>query len=318
MPSYCITFWNVENLFDVDGSPARPAWLQQRLAPELRGWDDAVLTRKVAQLARIIGQINGGQGPDVLGLCEVENVSVLKRLCAALPQRNYQVAHADTADERGIDVAFLFDGQMFKKREQFNHVILKRNATRDLFQVTLATRQDRELILIGNHWPSRLGGQYETEPYRLLAGETLAYWHERIVEIKGSGAAVLAMGDFNDEPHSRALTDYALSTYQREKVINAKTPRFYNLMWPLLGKRLGTHYEDNFAAILDQFLVGRGLIRADAPLRVDEDSVRIEVFPAMINRGDYPSPRRFGRPSSALDRDGFADHFPITVTLHEA
>ena len=28
MPSYYVAFWNVENLFDVDGSPLRPEWLQ--------------------------------------------------------------------------------------------------------------------------------------------------------------------------------------------------------------------------------------------------------------------------------------------------
>ena len=38
MPSYYIAFWNVENLFDVDGSPDRPKWLQKALARELAGW----------------------------------------------------------------------------------------------------------------------------------------------------------------------------------------------------------------------------------------------------------------------------------------
>jgi len=36
--------------------------------------------------------------------------------------------------------------------------------------------------LIGNHWPSRGGGQYESEPYRIIAGETLSCFHQRILE----------------------------------------------------------------------------------------------------------------------------------------
>jgi endonuclease/exonuclease/phosphatase family metal-dependent hydrolase len=320
MPSYYVAFWNVENLFDVDGSPDRPDWLQSALARELAGWDAEVLSTKIGQLARIIRQMNGGRGPDVLGVCEIENEHVLRQLIEvlALTTRDYDVAHADTGDERGIDVAFLFDRAIFEKREQFSHVILKRNATRDLFQVTLGIKASgRELIVIGNHWPARSAGVYESEPYRILAAETLSYWHERIMDIKGADMPVLAMGDFNDEPFSRSLTEYALSTLQSAKVLNARSPRFFNLMWPLHGQRLGTHYFDNYANLLDQFLVSRPLLERGAPLRVDPESARIEAFPEMKGRGDYPAPRRFGRPSSGFDPTGFSDHYPIALMLHE-
>jgi hypothetical protein len=321
MPSYYVAFWNLENLFDVDGSPARPEWLQRALARELAGWNTEVLDLKISQLARIIRQMNGGAGPDVLGVCEIENEHVLRLLidALALTTRDYDVAHADTSDERGIDVAFLFDRAIFEKREQFSQVILARNATRDLFQVTLAIKASgRERIMIGNHWPARSEGVYESEPYRILAAETLAYWHERIMAIKGADMPVLAMGDFNDEPFNRSLVQYALSTLQAAKVLKARSPRFFNLMWPLLGQRRGTHYFDNFASLLDQFLVSRPLLERMAPLRVGPESVRIEAFPEMVGRGDYPAPRRFGRPSSGLDRTGFSDHFPISVMLHES
>jgi endonuclease/exonuclease/phosphatase family metal-dependent hydrolase len=321
MPSYYVAFWNVENLFDVDGSPRRPEWLQRALARELAGWNAEVLSKKIGQLARIIRQMNGGRGPDVLGVCEIENEHVLRQLIEvlALTTRDYDVAHADTSDERGIDVAFLFDRAIFEKREQFSQVILKRNATRDLFQVTLGIKASgRELIVIGNHWPARSAGIYESEPYRILAAETLSYWHERIMDIKGADMPVLAMGDFNDEPFNRSLVDYALSTLQAAKVLNTRSPRFFNLMWPLHGERLGTHYFENFANLLDQFLASRPLLEPGAPLRVDPESVRIEAFPEMVGRGDYPVPRRFGRPSSGFDPTGFSDHYPIALTLHES
>lgn len=322
MPSYHVAFWNVENLFDVDGSPARPDWLQRRLRRELRGWDDVVLGTKIAQLAWIIRQMNEGRGPDILGVCEVENRPVIERLADAVsqPGRRYAIAHADTADQRGIDVAFLFDEALFEAREQFSRVIIKRNATRDLFQVTLAVRASgRELILIGNHWPARLGGVYETEPYRILAAETLAYWHERILDIKGADMPVLVMGDFNDEPPDRSLAQYALSTRQPHKVLNSRGPRLLNLMWPLLGEGRGTHYQDNFPGMLDQFLASRALLLREAPLRVDRANVRIEAFAEMIGSGDYPVPRRFGRPSraSSFDPTGFSDHYPISLRLVE-
>jgi hypothetical protein len=62
MPSYYVAFWNVENLFDVDGAPDRPQWLQRALARKVAGWDSDVLGQKIGQLARIIRQMNGGAG----------------------------------------------------------------------------------------------------------------------------------------------------------------------------------------------------------------------------------------------------------------
>ncbi|MBL4664572.1 MAG: hypothetical protein JKY23_01205, partial [Nitrospinaceae bacterium] len=112
---YYIAWWNVENLFDIDGSDTRPAWLQKRLAKELKGWSTAVLDKKINQLAGVIQQMNGGKGPDILGVCEVESESVIERLVntISLADRDYGVVHADTKDARGIDVAFIFDKKVF-------------------------------------------------------------------------------------------------------------------------------------------------------------------------------------------------------------
>ncbi len=69
------------------------------------------------------------------------------------------------------------------------------------------------MIAIGNHWPSRIGGEKDSAPYRMLTGETLSYWMEQILEIKGKDAAVLVMGDFNDEPNSDSLEKYANAAF---------------------------------------------------------------------------------------------------------
>ena len=181
MKTHSVAWWNVENLFDVENSPARSDKLNRTLKGELAGWNDAVLGRKIANLASIIRQLNGGLGPDLLGVCEVENRPVLQRLIDALAPlgRNYLVAHHDMADERGIDVAFIYDGAKFLAEETFSHVIQKRTATRELFQVNFRTAGGRLLVAVGNHWPSRLGGARESEAYRIIAGETLAYFLAR-------------------------------------------------------------------------------------------------------------------------------------------
>jgi len=320
MKTHSVAWWNVENLFDVEDSPARSDKLQRTLRGELKGWTDAILARKINNLASIIRQINGGKGPDLMGVCEVENRPVLQRLVDALAPlgRNYLVAHHDTADERGIDVAFIYDGDKFLAEETFSHAIQKRTATRELFQVNFRTADGRLLVAIGNHWPSRLGGGRESEAYRIIAGETLSYFNSRIEEVHGDDTPILVMGDFNDEPADRSLTDHALSSRGRTQVLYANAPRLLNLMWPLMGRGLGTYFHGSEASILDQFLVSGGMLKAKSKFKAIEDSTSIMQPPEMTARGRYPAPTRFGRPASGLNQAGFSDHFPITMNITES
>ncbi len=94
MSAHHIAFWNVENLFDVRDSIRRSDKLQRTLRDELEGWTQDLLDAKVRQLAAIIRQINGGAGPDLLGVCEVENEHVLGLLRDALAPlgRGYRIA----------------------------------------------------------------------------------------------------------------------------------------------------------------------------------------------------------------------------------
>ena len=172
--------------------------------------------------------------------------------------------------------------------------------------------------MIGNHWPSRGGGQLESAPYRAIAGETLAYFHERILEVTGQDTPVIAMGDFNDEPFDLSLFNHALSVRNRMKVLNSRVSRFLNLMWPVLGKGLGTLYFDNFPFVFDQFMVNKNLLKQNAPINASIESVEILRFPEMIAPGDYPRPIRFGGMGKPIDLNGFSDHFPIAVSLTEA
>lgn len=346
--TYFLAWWNLENLFDVQGAPYRPDWLQEELQEELEGWTQEILDRKLTQLGSVISAMNGGDGPDLLGVCEVENKRVLKGLVDDIEtDRSYGVAHHSADDGRGIDVAFIYDEDWLTPGQEFDHVIRTRNATRDLWQVNFETPNGQTLIAVGNHWPSRSGGRRETEPYRIMAGETLSYWHQRILEETGEAATVVMMGDFNDEPHNRSITEYALGRRSRLTVENArKTPFLWNLSWPMLGKGVGTYYYSNDPYVLDQFLVsgpaankqshftvqsnrkrlksketleGEGLNSTQKKLFETKGPVRLEIpFVEMIDRnGEYPDPVRFGRPSDELHRNGYSDHYPISLVLQE-
>ena len=324
MVQHYLAWWNVENLFNVKNDPDRSEKLERTLGSELDGWTAPVLTKKLHQLGSLIRQMNGGIGPDILGVCEVENAKVLDKLIAQLSLlgRAYAVVHADSQDNRGIDVAFIYDAAKYDVNpdEVFNHFILRRNATRDLLHASVYTKPDgHRLVLIGNHGPSRSGGEASSEPYRIMAAETLAYFHERILEENGEGQSIVVMGDFNDEPFNRSLLEYALSERQERRVKSLRTrnPYLLNLTWPLMGLGLGTHYYSGLPGMLDQILVNRPLLRDNSAIQIDLDSFEILAFPEMVASGG--SPKRFGRPSSpsSFDDQGFSDHFPIAVTLNE-
>lgn len=320
MTDYYIAWWNVENLFDTSTSTTRPDWLQKKLNAELKGWTAAVLDQKCKQLARVINAMNDGAGADILGVCEVESKAVLDKLVASLnlPGRDYGVRHHDTSDARGIDVAFIYDKHKFTADTKiFDRVILKRNATRDIVQVNFKTKPGgKDLILIGNHWPSRLGGRFESEPYRILAAETLSYWLDRIPDKMGSEVSVIVMGDFNDDAFDRSVVDYALAVRDKKKVASkrSKKPYLYNLSWGLYGENRGTHYYNHWG-VLDQIMVNRPLVRTDSALRLIDGS--FDTFaPDFVFKN--AKPRRFSRPAKKdFDRDGYSDHLPVFVKISE-
>ena len=319
------------------------------LVRELAGWSEDILANKISNLASVIMRMNDSQGPDLLGVCEVENRRVLSQLVQAidLPERNYEVVHHNSSDKRGIDVAFVYDANRLRVNpsEIFHHIIQKRTATRDLLQVNFYTKpQDNLLICIGNHWPSRAGGVLESAPYRMLAGETLSYWMKRIHEIyaerdldegkvdrlsQALPPPVLVMGDFNDEPFDRSMTDYALALRDERRVRSrrSRNPYLLNLMWPLMGSGHFTHEYNGSPNMIDQFLVNRGMLDSESTIKLARISmtgkqlpfVGIVKFIDMVSdRGvRKDAPRRFGRPSKYFDPEGFSDHFPIAIKLLE-
>lgn len=340
MPGHFFAFWNLENLFAPENFPGREPWIAQRLASYLRGWTQTLFTTKLDQLTSILCQMNNSQGPDILGVCEVENKYVLEQLTArmngVLHDRNYNVVHADsTQDYRGIDTAFVFDTNEYTVDPNtiFSHFVLRRTGTRDITQVTFTTQRGHDLIALCNHWPSRSGGAYESRGYRMTAGETLSYWHQRIWEERGNDIPIIAVGDFNDDPFDESLKIHARATRERGDVERAQSAvRFYNLAWRYMEQQVrdhdgnpkllhGTLYFDGNGNVFDQILVSKGLLLQNSPIVVIEDSARIEIFPEMVDHRVAYGPIRFGIPNGNVAKNvntnGFSDHFPVSVVLRE-
>ena len=137
--------------------------------------------------------------------------------------RSYEIVHADTDDARGIDVAFIYDATLLEvphrpSESVFFHVVMRRNATREIVQVNFqTTAAARTWAVFGNHWPSP-----QRRPVRVRRLPRHRRGDPRLLPRAGPRGArpdtpVLAMGDFNDEPFDLSLVRHALSTRQRPR-----------------------------------------------------------------------------------------------------
>jgi len=223
-----VACWNLQNLFDTTASNIAA---DLEFTPE-HGWTAEALDKKLTNLATVIKAMHGGQGPDLLGIVEVETKELLEELILRTGLPNLTVAHADSPDLRGIDTSLVYDEQLFDLAgPPVSHVMHLRHRTRDVFQVPLAVKANgAALHVFVNHWPSRSAGQYETEPLRIavaencarLLGELVKFERDAYLAMPDTAATldtlnarfdtnVLFMGDFNDEPSSRSVVEYCLA-----------------------------------------------------------------------------------------------------------
>ncbi len=328
MTKHHIYWWNLENLFDIENSPRRSEFLNKKLKSELVGWTREVLNKKIDNLVSIISKFNSNNGPDIFGVCEIENDFVIELLIEKINislGRTYDFLISEDTDKRGIDTALIFDKDKYDPvGETFSLRIIKRNSTRDLFQVHLNTLAGNRLIIILNHWPSRSGGEQYSEPYRIMVAENLAYWIERIHEeqdpLQDSDASILLMGDFNDNPYNRSLVDYLMAVNNRALVKSSRTTKkyMYNLMHRFLDDQIGTYVFNTNLNILDQFIVSKSILSEVAGVPFDISTVDIIKYPEIV-KGSYNTPVKFGRPKNKdYHPDGFSDHLPISLVLNEA
>ena len=107
---------------------------------------------------------------------EVENDHCLKDLTENSPLREagYRYVMTDSPDERGIDVALLYQRGTFKLVGKncisVPYKEIERRPTRDILHVTGQVASGDTLDVFVCHMPSRAGGEEKSEPYRLFTG----------------------------------------------------------------------------------------------------------------------------------------------------
>lgn len=258
-----VIFYNVENLFDTINDPLT---LDDDRTPAGKyRWTKERYETKLDRIAKVIEdfKINGLSAiPDLIGLCEVENVHVLQDLAnhSRLRPMGFEIVHQDSPDERGIDVALLYRSDSFVPVAFQKHQLIIRNenfyteSTRDQL-VVKGFLDKEEVYLIIVHWPSRRGGTQISKPRRIAAAHLTRKLLDSINRLD-QDPSIIIMGDFNDNPTDVSVSQ-GITNYRRKDT--AESVLFYNPMESLYKMGLGSlAYRDQWS-LFDQFIISNKL-----------------------------------------------------------
>lgn len=306
--------YNVENLFDCRHDSLKND--EEFLPASIRGWNSFRFRDKVGKIAKVILAASGSQVPDLVALCEVENEYCLRSLVRYSPLKDaaYRFVMTDSPDQRGIDVALLYQPAAFRLLSRRSVRIpmerLGHRPTRDILHVTGRVVSGDTLDVFVCHFPSRSGGERHSEPYRMLAASCLRAAVDSVCGVRRN-AYILITGDFNDCPSNRSLRE-ALGAV-RPPEAGADCGKLYNLMD---GKEGGTYRYKGHWDIFDQMIVGGRLLQESSSVRTGYGKARILMFPFLLEEDErYGGMSPFRTYKGMRYHGGFSDHLPLLLEL---
>lgn len=309
-----IISYNVENLFDCENDTLTD---DDSFTPEGdHQWIEKKYKNKINNLSRAITAAGGWETPIIIGLCEIENKKVLTDLFhhTQLRKNNYQFVHQDSPDRRGVDVALAYLPEKFRIiSEQFHRVdIVNDKPTRDILHATGILPNHDTLHVFVNHWPSRYGGELESEHKRITAAQTLKKVTDSIQRANPE-SKIIIMGDFNDYPYNESIQKH-LSVLTPQA--NIKKDALYNLCEQFVEKTdIGTHKFGGEWGVLDQFIVSGALLDPLCSTHTNINKVQIcqEEFLLKEDKTGKTPKRSFAGTFYAY---GYSDHLPIILDLN--
>lgn len=299
-----VAFYNLENFFDTRNDPEKED--NDFLPGSFKDWSEQRYLEKLENITSSISSIDPDRIPAIIGVAEIENKTVLTDLIyQSAFQRSYDFIHYESPDRRGIDVALLYNRNIFTVLSH-EKIMVGMDAdehftTRDILYVKGAIEGDDVVHIFVNHWPSRREGTRKTMPRRIAAAKSLsqkALWILRSDPM----AKIIIMGDFNDLPVSRSITRYLKKD-------------FYNLAFIPYSKKMGTTFARGHWLMFDQIMISQGMMKAKG-YRIRSSRLTVHFDKKLLF---YDKKRAIYRPNRSYSgkkyHGGFSDHLPVYVNL---
>lgn len=225
-----VMFWNLENFFDWRADSLSMSDSDKEFSSfGSRHWTRKKFFMKCEAIAKSIFWAADSEGglPDIIGVAEVENAFVLKKLKeeTSLRKTDYKTVYYDSPDRRGIDVALMYrTSRLSLINGKPIRIVASQGSdtlvTRDILLSVFRLRGGDTLAVLINHHPSKYGGK-SSEWKRQAALMRLRQAADSLQEegIKN----IVAAGDFNEGPEEEAFgiltgkgTPFYSGTYHHE------------------------------------------------------------------------------------------------------
>lgn len=311
-----VAFYNLENLFDTVDDPATDD--KDFLPDGANKWDDKKKAIKMNNMARVIAKLGDEDGPEILGVCEVENKGVLQELVSnkQIKKLGYGIVHIDSKDERGIDCGLLYKKKRFSPlySQAFTVKMPGTNdKTRDVLLVKGIVDGKNDLTLMVNHWPSRRGGEEQSAAARAAAAQTVRTIVDSIMSMDPF-ANIIIMGDMNDDPDDASIASVLQAS---QDSADAMSTNLYNCSYKLFADGNGTLKYKGGWNLFDQMIVSVPMIHSKGLLKYVPCSAGIynPAWMRQTEEGDYKDAPKRTYIGKNFKPDGFSDHFPVYLQI---
>jgi endonuclease/exonuclease/phosphatase family metal-dependent hydrolase len=294
---FCLLWYNPENLFypEDDSLPGDDSF-----TPEgLHHWTWSRYRQKITALAKVIIAAGGGEAPDLVGLCEVENARVLEDLVThpILSPYRYSYFHQEGQDHRGMELACLVRTGRVKtllwESIPFREPVF---ATRDMMHLTLSRGADTlDLFLV--HLLSKYRGAGATALLRRAQAGQLQCCLDSVYRVR-SRALLMAAGDFNDEFGSYSMEPLRFARFDGDSLSSLK-PENGGSTYKYRGRW----------TLIDQVLVNTSL--RSRILSVNT----LQLSPLLTEDRQYGGLKPNRSYEGYQYRGGISDHLPLVVHL---
>ena len=311
-----VGFYNCENFYDTTNQIKVTD--EDFLPTSAKSYTSSIYAAKSNQISKVIyalGKLDNAIGITLMGVAEIENKTVLDKLVAAplLKKYHYKYLHFDSKDQRGIDVALIYNPVFFTPYQYQPYSLSDAThfndyATRDILYVK-GTLSGQWIHVLVNHWPSRRGGSFISNNKRIWAATVCKKIIDSVI-LTDPKAKFLVMGDFNDNPDNKSIQLLSL----------------LNPFFPLYKKGIGSIAFRDSWNLFDQILLSPNWAYSISPQALPDSSTPsllynnlttykpiIYTHPDMIEtQGKYR-----GYPKRTYDGDqfrgGYSDHFPVAL-----
>lgn len=338
---YGVAFYNLENLFDTIHDAGKNDY--EYLPTGTMKWGKMKYEAKLHNMSRVLSELCTDKlpiGAAVIGVSEIENSNVLDDLLKqpSLAKRGYKYVDVPSYDRRGVECAFFYNPRLFQMERYFcvqynygpsgkiddpmlgftiddkgkvqaiDHLQGDTTYITRGFLVMEGRLAGEKMFFIVNHWPSRAAG----DEVRQRAGWQVRQLKDALQKSE-PGSKVIIMGDMNDDPGNKSMTEQLGCKSEQKDVKNDND--MYNPWYNTLYKvGQGTLLYNGKWNLFDQIVMSGNLIGKDrSSLKFYQHAIYMRDY-LFQQEGKYKgSPLRTH--AGGVWLNGYSDHLPTQIYL---